>query len=273
MISSRPFLKWPGGKFRLVERINNELGKGKRLIEPFVGSAAVFMNSNFDQYLLADNNPDLINLYKILNKEGENFIDSVRPLFKPETNNAETYYEIREDFNNSEDVRHKAALFIYLNRHCYNGLCRYNKSGGFNSPFGRYKKPNFPEEAMRAFDQKSEHATFQISSFKETMQQAEKGDVIYCDPPYVPLSRTANFTNYSAEGFGIDKQQELADMANQLSANGIKVVISNHDTKEIRQLYKGAKIIPFDVPRFISQDANNRNKAQEVLAVFKARKT
>lgn len=273
MIKSRPFLKWPGGKYRLVERINKELGAGNRLIEPFVGSGAVFMNTDFDQYLLADSNPDLINLYQALHKDSDKFIESVRPLFQPETNNAETYYAIREDFNSTTDIRHKSALFIYLNRHCYNGLCRYNQSGGFNSPFGRYKKPNFPEAAMRIFDQKSKLATFQTASFVETMKQARKGDVVYCDPPYVPLSKTANFTNYSAEGFGMDKQEELADMANQLSKKGIKVIISNHDTDQMRQLYKGAKIIPFDVPRFISQDANNRNKAQEILAVFKPAKT
>ena len=273
MISSRPFLKWPGGKYRLVERISKALGDGNRLIEPFVGSGAIFLNTNYDQYLLADNNPDLINLYETLHQEGEQFIEEVRPLFQPETNNAETYYSLRDDFNSSKDIRHKSALFIYLNRHCYNGLCRYNQSGGFNSPFGRYKKPHFPEATMQAFHQKARHATIQLSCFTETMQQAKEGDIVYCDPPYVPLSKTANFTNYSAEGFGMDKQIELAELANELATKGVKVVISNHDTPEIRDLYKGSKITQFDVPRFISQDANNRNKASEILAVFKPAKT
>ncbi len=269
MNTSRPFLKWPGGKYRLVERISKALGKGNRLIEPFVGSGAVFLNTNYDHFLLADNNPDLINLFEILRQEGDEFIDAVRPLFQPETNNADTYYEMRDNFNSSSDIHRKAALFIYLNRHCYNGLCRYNQSGGFNSPFGRYKKPSIPEAAMQFFHKKAQHATFQMSSFTQTMQQAKEGDVVYCDPPYVPLSKTANFTNYSAEGFGMDKQKELAKLANELAARGIRVVISNHDTPEIRELYKTAKITQFDVPRFISQDANNRNKASEILAVFK----
>ncbi len=273
MITSRPFLKWPGGKYRLVDRISKALGKGDRLIEPFVGSGAIFLNTNYDQYLLADNNPDLINLFETLHQEGDEFIEFVRPFFEPEKNNADTYYELRDEFNSSTDIRYKSALFIYLNRHCYNGLCRYNQSGGFNSPFGRYKKPLFPEAAMQAFHQKAQHATIQFSCFTETMQQARAGDIVYCDPPYVPLSKTANFTNYSAEGFGMDKQEELAKLANELAGKGVRVVISNHDTPEIRELYKTANITQFDVPRFISQDANNRNKASEILAVFKATKT
>ncbi len=200
MTQSRPFLKWPGGKYRLVERISQALGPANRLIEPFVGPGEVFLNTDYDHYLLADNNPDLINLYNTLHKEGERFISYTQRLFKPDSNEADRYYELRDEFNQSKNIRRKAALFIYLNRHCYNGLCRYNKSGGFNSPFGRYKQPQLPVDSLRAFAKKSSHAEFQLASFADTMQQAEKGDVIYCDPPYMPLSRTANFTNYSADG-------------------------------------------------------------------------
>ena len=143
-MSSKPFLKWPGGKYRLVEKICTKLGPGKRLIEPFVGSGAVFLNAPYNKYLLADNNSDLINLYIILHQEGNGFIEYARGFFQPEFNTADAYYSFRTAFNDSNDIRLKAALFIYLNRHCYNGLCRYNRSGGFNSPFGRYKKPPFP---------------------------------------------------------------------------------------------------------------------------------
>ena len=273
MTQSRPFLKWPGGKYRLVERISQALGPANRLIEPFVGSGAVFLNTDYDHYLLADNNPDLINLYNTLHKEGERFISYSQRLFKPDSNEADRYYELRDEFNQSKNIRRKAALFIYLNRHCYNGLCRYNKSGGFNSPFGRYKQPQLPVDSLRAFAKKSSHAEFQLASFADTMQQAEKGDVIYCDPPYMPLSRTANFTNYSADGFGLEQQQALADLAREMAAKGVRVVISNHDTKDIRKLYKSATFTQFEVPRFISQDTNNRGTASEILAVFKAAKS
>lgn len=269
-MSTRPFLKWPGGKYRLIERINKALGPGERLIEPFVGSAAVFLNTDYEDYLLADTNADLINLYQILHDEGDGFIEYVAQFFRPETNQADQYYEYRAIFNSTRDRRLKAALFIYLNRHCYNGLCRYNRSGGFNSPFGRYKKPHFPEVTMRHFLQKSRHATFQEADFIHTMQAADEGDIVYCDPPYMPLSKTASFTDYSAGGFGWEEQVKLAKTARDLAERGVRVIISNHNTPEIRQLYKGARLSRFDVPRFISQDANNRSKAREILAVFAA---
>ncbi len=268
-MSSKPFLKWPGGKYRLIERICNELGPGKRLIEPFLGSGAVFLNAPYKKYILADNNSDLINLYKILCQDSDNFIEYARSFFQPECNTADAYYSFRAVFNKSNDIRLKAALFIYLNRHCYNGLCRYNGSGGFNSPFGRYKTPLFPEQAMKAFVDKSKHAEFISADFLTTMKKARKNiDVVYCDPPYTPLSKTASFTDYSTGGFGWDKQEDLAKSAIKLASRGIRVVISNHNTPEIRELYKEAKITTFQVQRYISQDKNNRKKADELIAVF-----
>ena len=265
---SKPFLKWPGGKYRLVERIRASLGSGKRLIEPFAGSAAVFLNTHYPTYLVGDNNTDLINLYQVLHVEGEAFIDYVRPFFQPECNQAEAYYAFRAIFNQSRDKCLKSALFIYLNRHCFNGLCRYNRSGGFNTPFGRYKKPLFPEQAMRAFQHKAGQASFQSADFKSLMAQAEPGDVVYCDPPYTPLSATAKFTDYSAGGFGWEDQLELAEQAHKLAASGVRVVISNHDTAEIRTLYRQARLEAFPVRRSISRDGGQRNDANEILAVF-----
>ncbi len=265
---SKPFLKWPGGKYRLVERIRTALGPGKRLIEPFVGSAAVFMNTDYPAYLVGDSNADLIGLYRHLHAEGEAFIEYVRPFFQEECNRADVYYAFRALFNQTRDERLKAALFVYLNRHCYNGLCRYNRSGGFNTPFGRYKKPLFPEQAMRAFQRKAGQARFQSADFRALMAQAEPGDVVYCDPPYTPLSETSNFTDYSAGGFGWQEQLELAAQADKLAASGIRVVISNHDTAEIRKLYRTARLQRFPVRRSISCAGTRRGHAAEILAVY-----
>lgn len=226
----KPFLKWAGGKTRLCTQINNSLPEGKRLIEPFVGSGAVFMNTNYSEYLLSDTNADLINLYQHLKNEGEEFIEFARQYFTTENNTAEVFYELRSVFNASKDSRLKSALFIYLNRHCFNGLCRYNSKGGFNVPFGRYTKPNYPEQEMRTFYEKSKLVTFVVSDFKETMSSAKKGDVVYCDPPYVPLTATASFTSYSADGFTLENQKELSDSALHLKSKGIPVLISNHST-------------------------------------------
>jgi DNA adenine methylase len=264
----KPFLKWAGNKFQIVNRIKEVLPSGERLIEPFVGSGALFLNTDYQTYLLADTNQDLVNLFLCLQTDGEDFIEYAKSFFTPENNEKETFYQFRRDFNASEDIRYKSALFLYMNKHGFNGLCRYNSKGKFNVPFGRYNKPYFPEKEMFYFAEKAKNAEFQIADFTDTMDKAEPGDVVYCDPPYVPLSDTAYFTNYSSGGFGIGEQEELARQAMKLAARGITVVLSNHDTEFTRLTYSSAKIISFDVQRYISCDGNNRNKAPEILAVF-----
>jgi DNA adenine methylase len=266
----RPFLKWAGNKYRIIDRVREALPEGKRLIEPFAGSAAVFLNTNYEHYIINDNNPDLIHLYNILKQEGATFIKKCRYYFSPRFNNEEQYYKLREKFNNSKDVYKRAILFVYLNRHGYNGLCRYNLKGGYNVPFGRYKSPYFPEKEMLIFHEKAINAEFILSSFEQIIQSAKKGDVIYCDPPYVPLSPSANFTSYSSGGFNIEKQQQLADLANETSDKGIPILISNHNTSFTRKAYdKANKITKFHVQRFISCNGKKRGTAGELLALFK----
>ena len=264
----KPFLKWAGGKYRLVELIKSTLPEANRLIEPFVGSGAVFLNSEYSDNLLADSNADLINLFLIIQKEGQSFISDCHELFIPENNTELAFYKFRKEFNSIDDLRRKAALFVYLNRHCFNGLCRYNSKGEFNVPFGRYSKPTLQEKEMFYFHEKSKHAVFEVADFLTTMEKANYGDVIYCDPPYVPLSATSSFTSYSKGGFGLDEQNALAGMAKKLQKKGITVVISNHDTVFTNEVYHPAKIITFDVQRFISSDTKNRNAVGELLAIF-----
>lgn len=240
------------------------------MIEPFTGSAAVFLNTDYPEYLLADGNPDLINLYQQLVAEGEEFIRFCSFLFIPANNKANRYYAFRDEFNDTNDMRRKSALFLYLNKHCYNGLCRYNKSGRFNTPFGLYKNPQLPAKAMHGFIGAARHATFLHAGFTATMNLARRGDVVYCDPPYAPLSKTAYFTDYHTSGFNWDDQLRLTKTARKLADKGIQVVISNHRTRAINALYTnaGAKITSFKVQRNISCDGSNRTKADEILAVF-----
>ena len=268
--SVRPFLKWPGGKYRLVDRIRSALGPGQRLIEPFAGSGAVFLNSPYKRFVVADSNLDLIDLYSRLVQDGNALIEASRELFRPETNVSTRYYALREEFNHTRHSRRRAALFLYLNRHCYNGLCRYNGSGGFNSPFGRYRQPRFPELEMRGFVIKAKNARFMHAGFEESMALARRGDVVYCDPPYTPLSRTAHFTDYHTGGFGWQDQERLANLAHKLARRGIQVVVSNHDTAAMRDLYTGlgARIESFTVRRTISCNARRRNRVGELLAIF-----
>ena len=264
----KPFLKWAGGKYRIIDRIRSSLPSGNRLIEPFAGSGAVFLNTDYEQYLVSDLNPDLISLFNQVKEYGQDFILEAESLFGTSTNEEAAFYSFREEFNSTADLSRKAALFIYLNRHCFNGLCRYNSKGGFNVPFGRYSSPSFPMRELLYFSQKSQSVTFKVCSFEVAMRDAIEGDIVYCDPPYVPLTSTSNFTDYTKEGFGKREQELLAHLALGLMQRGIPVVISNHDTPFTRAMYSVAKITAFQVQRFISRDADNRGKASELIALF-----
>lgn len=264
----KPFLKWAGGKHRLVERIKAELPPAKRLIEPFAGSASVFLGTTYDDYVVADVNKDLISLFNAVKFDVEAVVRETVGLFVPENNVDVAYYSLRKEFNERERDTRKAALFVYLNRHCFNGLCRYNRSGLFNVPFGRYRAPVAPINDIRAFSEKSINASFISEDFRTVMSQARAGDVVYCDPPYVPLTATANFTSYAQGDFSAKDQLDLANLARDLAESGVTVVISNHATEETKRIYHGAKILEFGVQRFISRDASNRAVADELLAVF-----
>ena len=212
---SRPFLKWAGGKYRLTDEINRLLPKRKQcLVEPFVGAGAVFLNSHFERYILADINPDLIHLFNIVKQDVEGYIQACKPVFfHPDANTESYYYTKRKEFNQSTDAFQRAVLFLYLNRFGFNGLCRYNAKNEFNVPFGAYKTHYFPEEELRFFAAKAQSAVFICADFQQTFQMADEDCVIYCDPPYAPISQNSNFTNYSGNEFSIAHQHDLANLA------------------------------------------------------------
>lgn len=268
IIRIRPFLKWAGGKFQIINKIRASLPKGARLIEPFVGSGAVFLNTNYNKFILADINADLINLFEHLKFEKHDFIHFCKQFFTAEFNKKSIFLSLRTEFNSTTDSHLKAALFIYLNRHAFNGLMRYNSSGMFNTAFGDYKKPYFPENEMLVFIQKAEKAEFKCADYSVIMGEAIKGDVVYCDPPYVPLSASANFTKYHSTAFGQEDQRRLVELAKELAAKGIPVILSNHDTAFTQNLYQGSSIISFEVQRNISCNGSTRGRAREMLALF-----
>ncbi len=271
MNKHRAFLKWAGGKYGLVEDIQKHLPPARKLIEPFVGAGSVFLNTDFEHYLLADINPDLINLYNLLKQEPERYIAESKRFFTPQCNSKPFYLDVRAQFNASQDPFYRSLAFLYMNRFGFNGLCRYNKKGGFNVPFGSYKKPYFPEDELIYFAEKAKKATFVCEGYNETFKRARKGSVVYCDPPYAPLSTTANFTSYAGNGFSLDDQAALADVAERTaSKRGIPVLISNHDTTLTRRLYHGATLNVVKVKRTISRNGGGRNKVDELLALFNA---
>lgn len=268
MLKKRSFLKWAGSKYRCLEKILQTLPDATRLVEPFTGSGVVFLNTNYHRYLLAENNTDLIALFSCIKTEGLSFIDDCEKLFISKNNDADAYYAYRAEFNESLCERRRALLFVYLNRHGFNGLCRYNRSGKYNVPFGRYVAPYFPKKEMLYFHEKSEGAKFQKADFRKTLLETSPGDVIYCDPPYVPLSNSASFSSYTSQPFGEIEQLALVELAIACSKRGIPVIISNHDTPLTREYYKEANIISFPVRRHISCLAAKRGIVSELIAIF-----
>jgi len=265
-------LKWAGGKYSLMEDINAKLPEAKKLIEPFVGAGSVFLNTRYSKYLLNDINPDLINLYNIVKHQSIDYISDSAKLFTSVYNDEKRYYQMRQEFNDSDDIYERAVYFLYLNRHGYNGLCRYNNSGKFNVPFGRYKAPYFPEKELQFFAEKSQLATFTCDSFEKVFARARKGSVIYCDPPYAPISKTAMFNSYAAGGFTLDNQIKLASLARRTGfKRNIPVLVSNHDTEFTRDIYQDADMTKLQVNRFISQNGSTRLKVAEILALFQAK--
>ena len=269
-IARKPFLKWAGNKNRVKHHIVPRLPKGQRLVEPFAGSCAISLVADFESYLIADANADLIDMYKFIKIDAEAVINEAERLFVPANNQADAFYALRLEFNEAKTSVRKSALFIYLNRHCFNGLCRYNASGGFNVPFGKYSGPNCPTADIARFADFAQRCEFHHQSFQDTFAMTRLGDVIYCDPPYIPLSATSNFTSYAKDAFGPDLQILLADLALQASQNGKPTLVSNHNTPFAEEIYAGAHIEKFDVQRLISSKAATRGTAPELLAIYSA---
>ncbi len=272
VINRRSPLKWAGGKKRIIEEIKSNLPlKGKqRLIEPFVGGGSVFLNIDFDEYLLLDVNKDLINLFNILKDAPKEFIREAEFLFIGDHNEEARYYQLRDEFNDTSDPYRRSLLFIYLNRHGYNGLCRYNQKGGFNVPFGRYKHPYYPREELLQFAKVAKRATFVCNDFEHAFSQADNNDVVYCDPPYSPINRTSSFTAYAGNKFTDEDQARLVECAIAAKQRGVSTLISNHYVDFTKQLYRSAdKITTLQVQRNISCKGSVRSKIEEVMALYK----
>lgn len=256
-------LKWAGNKTAVMPELTKHLPTGPRLVEPFAGSCAVMMATEYPQYLIADINPDLISFYQAVAGNPFDLMERAKHLFKI-FNSEHGYYDSRESFNHNDDPEWRAALFLYLNRHCYRGLCRYNKKGQFNTPYGNYKNPYFPEKEIIAFAEKAKRATFICASYDETLAQLQTGDVVYCDPPYDGL-----FSSYHTDGFTEDDQHHLASTLELRASEGHQVVVSNSDTPLTRTLYRSFIRHRITVKRSIAVAAGSSKSAAEIIAVSK----
>lgn len=270
-IWQRPFLKWAGGKFSLLSELDRHIPAGNRLIEPFVGGGSVFLNSDkHERFLLADVNPDLINLYTMLDVDHIRVLSFAKELFKRAANE-DAYMDLREEFNSQRlSAPERAAAFLYLNRHCFNGLMRYNRSNQFNVGYGSYAAPYFPAEEVKAFKSRSHKCVFMTAGYRQTLSLAGDGDVVYCDPPYEPLPGTDGFTSYSGAGFSWADQVALAECCVAAHQRGAKVVISNSSAPKVIELYEqhGLKIHHVSARRAMSSKPGTRSAASDIIATL-----
>jgi DNA adenine methylase len=270
---AKPFLKWVGGKRQLLWAISARVPQNYsgRYFEPFLGGGALFFHLMSTSgrapksAVLADTNARLIRAYKGVRDDVEKVLRNL----KDRRNTKEEYYRTRGidiDTKAKTDAE-VAAWLIYLNKTGYNGLYRVNSKNGFNVPFGRYEKPGFydPETLRRCADA-LENADLRLEDFEKATSKAKKGDFVYFDPPYVPLSATSSFASYTKGGFGIEEQERLRDLARTLKRRGVHVLLSNSSAPKVYELYKtGFVITPVQATRVVNSKASGRGSVTEVL--------
>ena len=286
---AEPILKWAGGKRQLLDELYARFpAEYDRYHEPFVGGGALFFDLEPPDATINDANPRLVNFYEQVRDRPERLIERLESFDDPESDPdpslpfaEETargrevdcyYYQQRARFNRRPyegafDPLEEAALLLYLNRTCYNGLYRENADGGFNVPIGRYANPDWVQrDRIRRGSEVLANATIRNEDFDYVLDAAELGDLVYFDPPYEPMSPTANFNEYSAEGFGRDDQRRLLDVAAALDDAGVAVVLSNSGVMYDRYADAGFFVEREEATRAINSDADGRDEVDEIVA-------
>ncbi|HJL17315.1 MAG TPA: DNA adenine methylase [Sandaracinaceae bacterium LLY-WYZ-13_1] len=265
-----PFIKWVGGKGRLLGQLLPLLPPGAdrmRHVEPFAGGAAMFFARRPERALLCDVNAELVHTYRMVRDEVDAVIGHLAPLSA--RHDRAHYYRVRERYNATRTRARgpeRAAMFIYLNKTCFNGLHRVNRKGEFNVPAGRYKNPRIlHEDLLRSVSAQLARAEIAHEPFEHLLEKARPGDFVYLDPPYEPVSRTSNFTSYATGGFGQDDQTRLRDVFDELTRRGCKCMLSNSDVPFIRELYRKHRIDTVAAPRAVNCDARRRGLVSEVV--------
>ena len=289
----KPFVKWAGGKGNLLEQLNRyyplELKNGEIecYIEPFLGGGAVLIdilqNYKVKEAYAFDINLDLINSYNVIKNNVDELIYNLKLLEKRYLNlekddRKDYFYNIRKQYNSYRLIKNessikKATEFIFLNRTCFNGLYRVNKSGEFNVPMGNYKNPTIcDEENLRALSSIIKNVKFEYGDYKESKKYIKENTFVYFDPPYRPLNITSGFTSYTKEDFNDENQKELALFYKELNDNKIKVMLSNSNPKNTNKddiffdiLYKGFNINEVYAKRMINSNSSGRGKISELL--------
>ena len=286
---AEPILKWAGGKRQLLDELYARFPVDyDRYHEPFLGGGAVFFDLEPADATVNDANPRLVNFYEQVRDRPEALVERLRSFDDPESEpdpdlpyaeetargrSVESYYyQQRARFNRRPyegefDPLQEAALLLYLNRTCYNGLYRENADGGFNVPVGRYANPDWVQrDRVRAASRVLTDASVRNEDFAYVLDAAEPGDLVYFDPPYEPMSATASFTEYSAEGFDRADQTRLLDVASDLDDAGVSIVVSNSGVMSEPYAEAGFRVDIEDATRAINSDGANRDAVDEIVA-------
>lgn len=263
--SVTPFVKWAGGKRQLIPQIRERMPeKYNDYYEPFVGGGAVIFDLQPANALINDINKALINTYRTICNEPDTFLKEVNRLDNDMWEDGKKYYySIREHYNDklmrSEYDVELATLFVFINKHCFNGLYRVNGKGLFNVPYNNSRRVSIDEEAIMAASEYLKGVTIIDGDFEQACKNAKKGDFVFIDSPYAPLNPTS-FESYTKEGFDIESHKRLAKLYDELTARGCYCMLTNHNTELINELYgnKDYKIDVVSVKRMINSDASNR---------------
>lgn len=287
----KPFVKWVGGKGQLIEQLEKYIPLDDEIIltkyaEPFVGGGALLFNIlskyNFELLYISDTNAELINAYNVIKYDVESLIGKLMEMqftFLPMDENGRKYYYymIRDKFNvlelSDDTAIEKAALFIFLNKTCFNGLYRVNKKGQFNVPMGAYKNPTIcDEENLRNVSKVLQNVTIVCGDYSLSKSFIDNNTFVYLDPPYRPISATAGFTAYNADCFDDNEQIRLAKFIDEINASGAKIMLSNSDPQNINpedtffeELYKSYTINKVEAVRAINSKGDSRGKIRELL--------
>lgn len=269
----KPFVKWVGGKRQLLAQFRRlnlyppekfDIRTG-RYFEPFVGGGAVFFDLLPEKGFLSDLNKELVTTYNVIKNDVEGLISSL----KKHKTDKEYFLNIRAKDSKALNDLAVASRFIFLNRTCFNGLYRVNSNGGFNVPYGKYANPLICDESnLRKVSKSLQNIEIKHQDYKEVLKTAKKGDFVYFDPPYYPVSKTSSFTSYTAETFLDKEQTELRDTVLELNKRGCFVMLSNSDTPFINQIYsghKGIRVNKVEAGRAINSKGSGRGKITEVL--------
>ena len=269
----KPLLKWAGGKRQILPDLISLLpGSWSSYLEPFAGGLALFSElcsrSLISSGKISDTNPELINFYSVVKKFPADLIESL--VQYRSGNFASFYYSCRAEFNEMRGKNNgrveRAALFLYLNRHCYNGLWRVNRKGEFNVPFGKYANPHIPNhQCIMEFHRSLESVEIAEQDFAESSLAAKPGDLVYFDPPYSPVSETANFTDYTAGGFRMKDQERLHRICVDLDRKGVNFILSNSLSHEMLELFADFDCKRVSARRNINSVAGLRSGHSELI--------